>query len=90
MPYIKIEDREKLAKPFSIPRTPGELNYLITQLCREYLFWKAPAPDYEPSYANHNDVIGALECAKMEFYRRVTVPYEDKKIMENTDVYVSR
>jgi hypothetical protein len=39
------------------------------------------------SYSIINDIVGVLECAKMEFYRRVAVPYEDKKRTENGDVY---
>jgi len=34
-----------------------------------------------------NAIIGALECAKLELYRRVAAPYEDDKIAENGDVY---
>lgn len=30
---------------------------------------------------------GAIECAKLEFVRRVVSPYEDQKILENGDVY---
>lgn len=33
------------------------------------------------------DVLGALECCKLEFYRRVAVPYEDRKITLNGDCY---
>lgn len=33
------------------------------------------------------DILGAAEGAKMEFYRRVAAPYEDKKREENGDVY---
>lgn len=33
------------------------------------------------------DIQGALECCKLEFYRRVAVPYEDRKIKLNGDVY---
>lgn len=33
------------------------------------------------------DLLGAIEAAKLEFYRRVAAPYEDKKCMENGDVY---
>jgi len=40
------------------------------------------------TYQTINDVIGALEGAKMEFYRRVAVPYEEGKIILNGDVYV--
>ena len=31
----------------------------------------------EKCYASYNDVIGALESAKMEMYRRLVVPYEE-------------
>lgn len=31
--------------------------------------------------------MGAVEGAKTEFYRRIAVPYEEKKIRENGDVY---
>jgi len=33
------------------------------------------------------DVLGALEGAKQEFYRRKVVQYEENKIAENGDVY---
>ena len=36
-----------------------------------------------------DDAVGALDGAAREFYRRVAVPYEDKKIKENGDVYPS-
>jgi hypothetical protein len=29
-----------------------------------------------------------LECAKQEFYRRNTAPYEDEKVLENGDVWL--
>ena len=79
MPYIKQEDREELNT--RAPQTAGELNYKITLLIKEYL--EANGMNYQ----NCNDVIGALEGAKLEFYRRVVSPYEDKKIEENGDVY---
>lgn len=31
--------------------------------------------------------LGAVECAKLEFMRRVVAPYEDGKILANGDVY---
>lgn len=79
MPYIKPEDRQ-----FSItavPETGGELNYAFTFIIRKYLENK------ELKYKLINDVLGALEGAKQEFYRRVVAPYEDVKIKENGDVY---
>jgi len=39
------------------------------------------------SYQTFNDIIGALEGAKLEFYRRVVVRYEEEKIKANGDVY---
>ncbi|WP_439397023.1 DUF6899 family protein [Bradyrhizobium sp. PMVTL-01] len=36
-----------------------------------------------------NDVLGALDGAKAEFYRRVAAPYEDAKIADSGDVYPS-
>jgi hypothetical protein len=39
------------------------------------------------SYQNINELIGVLECAKLELYRRVASPYEDEKIQSNGDVY---
>ena len=61
--------------------TPGELNYLFTILSIQYVKRKGK------SYTHMNDVIGALEGAKLEFYRRMVAPYEDEKIEENGDVY---
>jgi hypothetical protein len=82
MPYIPQEDRWDL-RPVSSSRalSPGELNYQFTELCKLYLRTNGT------SYGRINDVIGALEGAKQEFYRRVAAPYEDEKIKENGDVY---
>ena len=82
MPYIKPVDRDRLALPATISiETPGELNYLVTTLAQRYL------ETHGTSYATINAIVGALECSKAEFYRRVAVPYEEKKIAENGDVY---
>jgi hypothetical protein len=32
-------------------------------------------------------LVGVLECAKQELYRRILIPYEDAKIELNGDVY---
>jgi hypothetical protein len=39
-------------------------------------------------YANINEVIGALECCKLELYRAIAAPYEEEKIEENGQVGV--
>lgn len=38
-------------------------------------------------YQHYNEVIGVLECAKLEMYRRCVAGYEDMKINVNGDVY---
>jgi len=82
MPYIKKHRRALLDDSESGPgaETAGELNYLITILLHRYLEL------HELSYQTLNDILGALDGAKMEFYRRVVAPYEDIKIKENGDV----
>jgi hypothetical protein len=90
MPYITAIAREAL-DTYKLPRTTtaGELNYLFTKLSLNYLEeLRTLYPHLENNtYQHYNDVIGALEGAKLEFYRRVVVPYEDKKIEQNGDVY---
>jgi hypothetical protein len=81
MPYIPQADRERLYHVELVePATPGDLNYAITQLCVDYL-----GPN--PNYARLNEITGALECAKLEFYRRMVAPYESTKLAINGDVY---
>lgn len=80
MPYISENSKYDLDEG-AAPTTPGELNYLLTQQTLRYLRAKGL------TYHTINDVIGALESAKLEFYRRVAVPYEDGKIKTNGDVY---
>lgn len=81
MPYIAPKDRERL-EGGGRPATAGELNYAITRLVDDYLVRKGGL-----RYGHLNEVMGALECAKLELYRRLAVPYEDRKIEEAGDVY---
>lgn len=80
MPYIKQKNRINMDKDY-IPDDAGELNYKITTIIRDYLKY------HGESYNRYNDILGALEGAKLELYRRKIAPYEDKKIEENGDVY---
>jgi hypothetical protein len=79
MPYILKVDRERF-EPTSRPATPGELNYAVTRLAQSFI-----GP--EPTYTAINAAIGALECAKLELYRRLAAPYEDDKMKQNGDCY---
>ncbi len=82
MPYISVEEREKLdgLEDYQA-ETAGELNYVITRLVDEYLVEKGI------TYETLNTVVGVLECAKLEFYRRLLVEYEDLKRSQNGEVY---
>jgi len=85
MPYIEPDDRVYLDQRVTFTnnaiQTPGELNYAITKLLDHYIH------SHGLSYTNINEAIGVLECAKMELYRRIAVPYEDIKMQQNGDVY---
>lgn len=91
MPYINPQDRDKILDTnlqaglecivMNHIDKPGELNYAITEMIDYYLNQKGL------SYTNANEVIGVLECAKMELYRRILSLYEDQKIRQNGDCY---
>ena len=98
MPYIKQQDREKFEEvlnhfdknapyddytdtPFVKIESCGELNYLFSMLSKFYIEQNGE------NYQRYNDIVGALEGAKLELYRRQISKYEDKKISENGDVF---
>ena len=85
MPYIQELERSIFKEGLALIKDAGiahvgELNYLITSLCKQY--------DTESGrcYKTLNEIIGVLECAKQEFYRKTISPYEDRKEKENGDV----
>jgi hypothetical protein len=82
-PYIDVDRRNEIDRDgrHAVITGPGELNFVFTDAITDYLF------DNGISYQSINDVLGALEGAKLEFYRRIAVPYEEKKLQENGDVY---
>ena len=85
MPYIEKKRRENLIywlldRGGTPPKTAGELNFVLTYIVHEHL--KANGTSYQVM----NDILGAFEGAKLEFYRRKVAPYEDVKIAENGDI----
>jgi hypothetical protein len=86
MPYITQVERAKVDTIVSFndikdaSLTVGQLNYIITKILHNYLDQSGK------NYTNMNNVIGVLECAKLELYRRQLAPYEDLKIQLNGDV----
>jgi len=97
MPYIKQEERElldelinalseriqsmsaNLAEPTNMKSRPGVMNYALSTLIKKVY-------GEEMKYSDYNEVVGMVECAKLEFYRRPVSEYEDKKIEENGDI----
>lgn len=95
MPYIKQELRDDLdnaiarleyeINKLSLTKegqdsVDGMLNYCITNLLDVYEL------KFKPRYKNINSAIGVLECVKLELYRRLAGPYEDKAISKNGDI----
>lgn len=89
MPYIIREKRSvlepavlELAETFrnldDDGNFAGNLNYVITRLLSALY----PSPNYQ----RFNDMVGALECCKLELYRKKVAPYEDIKERENGPV----
>lgn len=91
MPYIHQQARnhlneylDPLAEAIRQSDTfAGDLNYAIS-------FILDRITNNRLNYATANACIGALECTKQEFYRRVVAPYEDSKVQQNGDVYGPR
>lgn len=82
MPYIPQDERNRFDYDIThlAPQSAGQLNYIITQLCRNYI------KNFGENYQHYNDILGALEGCKLELYRRSVANYEDKKIDSNGDL----
>ncbi len=89
MPYIRELQRGDLdfrLRPLlevAPDLSAGELNYVLSRFLDT-----AIGPDL--SYAALNEKLGVLEAVKLEMYRRLAAPYEDRKLEENGDVYAAR
>ena len=82
MPYILDPiRRQQLEDGRAQPQNGGELNFLIAITIDKFLLRKGI------TYAHLNEAIGALECSKLEVYRRLAAPYEDVKAVQNGDVF---
>lgn len=93
MPYI-TEAAKARVEEFG-PSSPGELTYLLTEVIMDY-YKKANSENgmsgglLRPGgggYGAIAEILGCLESTKLEFYRRIVVPYEFKKMNENGDVF---
>lgn len=78
-PMQKAEVNEKMKEGRCL--NEGELTYVLTKLI--VTNWHSG----EGNYAALCQIIGALECTKMQFFKEIVVPYEEKKKQLNGDVY---
>lgn len=80
MPYLEKAIRASLNDGRKATKG-GELNYQISKLLNDFVAMK------QLNYSTINEAIGALECAKLEFYARVARPYEELKAKANGEIY---
>ncbi len=95
MPYIKLRKRKRIDSSIDElisqilgddegfdwkPEYEGIINYTVSRICNEVLIGD------EPRYSKINTVLGVLEAVKLEFYRRLASPYEDKAIEKDGDL----
>lgn len=84
MPYV--EDDKKIKVDLAIHDlvsnikfySVGQINYALSKILIAY------DPQH---YLDHNTLIGLLECVKLEYWRRMVVPYEEKKRQINGDIF---
>ena len=89
MPYIEPSSRATIdhyieaitACLVGQDKIEGRFNYAISKIIAGGLKSEGT------NYSNINKLIGVLECAKLELYRRIAEPYEDEKKEANGDVY---
>lgn len=89
MPYISKDYRSKfdphlVGLKIRLLEVPADKRDGVFNYCISYLLNALSKPD---SYYNFNRLLGVLNAAALEFYRRRVAPYEDKKKEENGDVY---
>ena len=91
MPYIPQKDRDrynnlvdaivdKLVEVNDTQLIKGHHNYIMYTLALKL------ADRVGIRYATLQDIIGTFDCCKMELYRKLVAPYEEKAIEKNGDV----
>src|SRR5258708_5569624 len=92
MPYIKSEQKVKVndslqalisdIREHLVDERDGILNYCISEMVSQSM----RPPSGEWRYRLLERCIGIVECCKLELYRRLVGPYEDKCIEKNGDI----
>lgn len=82
MPYIKEIERPEMDEIINLMvetgvEAKGDLNYILFKFAKYHI---------KPSYNNYKNFLGELNEACAEIRRKILVPYEEKKIIENGDI----
>jgi len=86
MPYVDPHTRDRLSDPDLPARSrralnAGELTYQLQQNLLAFI------KGHELKYQTLAECLGALEGAKLDLIERVVKPYEERKRLENSDVW---
>ena len=84
MPYIPNHNREAILcyvkELLEEIDTVGGFAYALTELLRGMV-------GSQPDFHELSKILGVYESVKLEYYRRLMAPYEDRKCAENGDVF---
>lgn len=80
VPYVS-KDRRKWLDQGGAPSNAGELTFCLTRVVQRYVRTK------KLSYQTLAETLGALRGVELDVYRRVLAEYEEKKQLENGDVW---
>lgn len=92
MPYLAQPFRDEIDKEenlegqcsysgyMSLKDFLGYLNYKVFRLVKNWLKVNGK------TYFHFAAIVGTLICSVFEIYRRLVIPYENEKIIENGDV----
>lgn len=81
MPYINEDQREYLHMAEAVAENPGQLNYQLFIYIKRYMKLQGR------SYKTYAEIEGVLSHISKELYRRSVEPYEEKKMLENGDIF---
>ena len=87
MPYIVQTQRNDINADLCdegldfVPENAAELNFVVSQLIANYIQRNGKR------YSVLNEMVGALECCKLELQRVVIAPYEAEKEAQKGGVY---
>lgn len=90
MPHVRVTDRA--CRPSSVvpAENVGQLTFQLTAVLQDYILERTscrPLSQQYVDYALLAECLGALEGCRADFLDSVLVPYEQRKKVENGDVW---